>query len=267
VKKHKAHDDRHIDETWLIPYADLLTLLLALFIVLFASSQIDQKKFEQLSRSLNAAFQGGSGLFNPSTIVPVYESGDPLPARNSSKDAPSEEDVEMLERIRQETENFQNLKNRIDVFIADNGLTSELETNLDSEYLKIRISDKALFDSGSAEIRQEARDIAMELSRILETAAGYEIIIAGHTDNVPINTREFPSNWDLSAKRALNFMKILLQNQALDPAKFSTIGYGEYKPIASNDTVEGRALNRRVEVLIMRKYPDAGTPQNVTDSD
>lgn len=265
MKKFRARDEERIDETWLIPYADLLTLLLALFIVLFASSQIDQKKFDQLSRSLNAAFQAGQGLFNPSTIVPVLESGDPLPVRNTARDVTSREDAEMLERIRQETENFQNLKNRIDVFIGDNGLTSELETSLDSEHLKIRISDKALFDSGSAEVRPEAREIAVELSRILERAAGYEIIVAGHTDNVPIHTREFPSNWDLSAKRALNFMKILLQNENLDPTKFSTIGYGEYKPIASNDTAEGRALNRRVEVLIMRQYPDAGAAPNAND--
>lgn len=150
TKKHKAqsHDDDHIDETWLIPYADLLTLLLALFIVLFASSSIDAKKYDQIMVSFNEILSGGTG-----------------------------------------------------------------------EYPQ------------------------------------YEIIVSGHTDDRPIHTFEFESNWDLSSKRALNFMRVLLLNKDIGPARFSAVGYGEYRPQETNKIEEGRAANRRVEVSIIRNFP------------
>ncbi|MNN66255.1 Outer membrane porin F precursor [compost metagenome] len=96
---------------------------------------------------------------------------------------------------------------------------------------------------------------------MLQQFPDYEVIVSGHTDNIPISNHEFPSNWDLSSVRALNFMKILLLNDQLDPKKFSAIGYGEYHPVSPNDTVAGRALNRRVEVSIIRKYLDPATQQ------
>jgi chemotaxis protein MotB len=107
-----------------------------------------------------------------------------------------------------------------------------------------------LFDSGIAEVRPSDRQLAKEISQLLmETPKN--IIISGHTDNVPIRNSRFESNWDLSVMRAVNFMKVLLENKKLNPALFSAKGYGEYKPIASNSTESGRLKNRRVEILIV----------------
>jgi chemotaxis protein MotB len=258
AKKHnKAHDEEHIDETWLIPYADLLTLLLALFIVLFASSQVDQVKFEQLSKSLNGAFSGGISFFQPSNVVPLDDNQD-LDVDRDKADNESEEisEEEILEQIEKETDDLEKLQKQLDQYILENGLVNDLETRLNHQQLMITISDSALFASGSAAVKPESQVLAVSIAAMIEQYPQYEIKIAGHTDDVPINTVEFPSNWDLSAKRALNFMTILLEHDHSDPARFSTTGYGEYRPIATNSTSEGRSENRRVEVSIMRNYTD-----------
>lgn len=263
--KHQSEEE-HTDETWLIPYADLLTLLLALFIVLFASSQVDQFKFEQISKSLSGAFTGGFSFLQPSSVVPPDNNVNlSYFTEQERRDGNDLSNSEILERIQQETEDLNALKMQLDVYIADNGLTDALETHLNQQQLMITISDSALFDSGSAVVKQESQLLAIAIADMLEAHAQYEIIIAGHTDNVPIRTAEFPSNWDLSAKRALNFMKILLANSESDPARFSTVGYGEYRPIASNETAEGRAENRRVEVSILRNFTDSILEMNISE--
>ncbi len=247
-KKHQHHEE-HMDETWLIPYADLLTLLLALFIVLFASSKIDVKKFDQMVHSLNVAFNGGIGFFdNPSPVPIPPEIAQPTVTVQKWE---SKEERERKERFQKETEDLEKLKKQLDTVISRSSLQESLQTKLTEMGLMITILDNALFDSGSAVVRPEAQKLAAEIAGLL-VPQPRRVAVLGHTDNVPIHTDEFPSNWDLSSKRALNFMKILLQNPNLDPKRFSATGYGEYHPIASNDTPEGRAKNRRVEVLIMR---------------
>jgi chemotaxis protein MotB len=250
-KKRKPHEEEHVDETWLIPYSDLLTLLLALFIVLFAVSQIDISKFDELKKSLNAALNGGVGFFEASTVPPISENAVNLSTDRNRGDFDSEE-RERIEAFLQETAELQQLKRQLDIYISKNGLTSQLETQLNDKELLITISDNTLFDSGSAAVKPEAQRLAVAISDMLDDYPQFEIIVAGHTDNVPIHTAEFPSNWDLSAKRALNFMKYLLQNENIRPERFRSIGYGEYRPVASNETAEGRAKNRRVEVSIVR---------------
>ncbi|UFJ41179.1 flagellar motor protein MotB [Brevibacillus humidisoli] len=251
-RKKKHQHEEHIDETWLIPYADLLTLLLALFIVLFASSKLDAQKFDQLVQSLKVAFNGGTGFFQSPNPMPAPPNA-PVPTVEM-KHVQTKEEQEQERKFQQETRELQKLKEQLDNYIEQNGLKDKLETKITDLGLLITILDNALFDSGSAVVRPEARHLAAEISKLLEPQPR-EVTVAGHTDNVPINTREFPSNWELSSKRALNFMKILLENEKLDPRKFSATGYGEYRPIASNDTAEGRAQNRRVEVSILRNFP------------
>lgn len=265
MKKRKAHEhEEHIDETWLIPYADLLTLLLALFIVLFASSQIDQKKFEQLSRSLNVAFNGGDSFFLPSNTVPFDQSGLERNKNESKYETtedtePNEEEI-MEKEIKpsKETDELMELKEQMDAYILDNDLNTQISTNLNQDALKISInSDDALFATASAIVEPEARQIALTISDLLSEYPGYDIIVSGHTDNVPIHNNLYEDNWDLSAERALNFMKILLSNENLDKSRFRSEGHGEYKPVASNETAAGRALNRRVEISILRNEPIA----------
>lgn len=116
-----------------------------------------------------------------------------------------------------------------------------------------------MFDSGRADVREEDIAVAKEISDLLVTDPPHNVIISGHTDNVPIRNSNFSSNWELSVMRAVNFMKIILENEQLDPRMFSAKGFGEFQPIASNDTEEGKAKNRRVEVLIL---PNGKTDQN-----
>ncbi len=250
-KKHKAHEEEHADETWLIPYADLLTLLLALFIVLFASSQTDSKKFENMMAAFNSVLSGGSGIFDKATLIPA---GSELSnkTKQASQDQTSKNKQTTEQQFKQETENLQKLKKQIDEYIKKNGLSAKLETGLNSQQLVLRISDNALFASGSADVKPEARKLAEAISGLLGKYPNYQVVVSGHTDNMPISNARFQSNWDLSTERALNFMKILLGYTNLDPARFSAVGNGEYKPVASNSTEEGRAKNRRVEISILR---------------
>lgn len=248
-KKHKQHDhEEHMDESWLIPYADLLTLLLALFIVLFASSQIDQKKFEEIKKSFVAALSGGKSFFENSSPVPSDVN---VGIDSKDKDKEKNQSDEDKQRSK-ETQELLELKKKIDRFIAESGLTAQLETRLDNEQLKITISDNALFPSGSATLKPESRKLAVSISKLLEQYKNYEVVVAGHTDNVPINTAQFPSNFHLSTERALNLLAVILENKNVGPERFSNVGYGEYQPVASNETADGRAENRRVEVSIVR---------------
>ncbi|RAK22471.1 chemotaxis protein MotB [Anoxybacillus vitaminiphilus] len=246
AKKKKHHDENHIDETWLIPYADLLTLLLALFIVLFASSQLDSKKFQQLARSFNSALAGGTGVLEF-----------PSPLDEEQKQSLNREDQQnnQTQQPAYEKKELQQVQGKINQYIQHENLTGQLKTTLTEEGLLVTILNDVLFDSGSAEVRPQDRKLAKEISRLLVMNPPRSIIISGHTDNVPIHNSQFSSNWELSVMRAVNFMSLLLENKQLDPRWFSAKGYGEYKPVASNDTEEGRKKNRRVEILIVPNEP------------
>lgn len=259
-KKRTNHEEEHIDETWLIPYADLLTLLLALFIVLFASSIIDQQRLDQISKSFSIAFNNGVGLFQNPALIELPESISSMKERQSADRSDNdstvtEEDVQsyLAKMFEQETQQLVELQQQLDTYIEEQGLSSQLETTLNNHQLLITFSDTALYDPASADLKPEAQALARSIGDMLAGYPEYEIMISGHTDNVPINTVRFPSNWELSTMRAVNFMKILLESD-IDPARVSSAGFGEYRPVADNDTVEGRAANRRVEVSIMRNF-------------
>lgn len=256
------HEEK-ADESWLLPYADLLTLLLALFIVLFAASSIDSKKFDALMSSFNTVLAGSKGVMDASTIVPLESEMLDIPYEINNRsettdqnDQSSQFNQELYDKIQQETENLTKLQAEIDQYIQDNGLSTQLTTELNHTQLLLKISDSALFSSGSANIKTEAKELGIAIADMLQDYPQYEIVVSGHTDNVPINTAEFRSNWDLSAKRAVNFMQVLLQNSKLDPMRFSSIAFGEYRPIASNDEASGRSANRRVEISILRNFTD-----------
>lgn len=246
------HEEEHADETWLVPYSDVLTLLLALFIVLFASSQIDQKKFEQMAGALAGAFSGQSFFENVRTVPQASADQPQPPDRMQSVFSAMGNDKGA--NFQHETAQLVEAKRQLDRYIEENNLTGSFGTALTDGGLLVRIKDSALFPSGSAELLPTSRAYGATIAAMLATLP-QQVIISGHTDNVPINTAEFPTNWDLSAKRALNFMKFLLaQDSKLQPARFSAVGHGEYRPAAANATEEGRAQNRRVEVLVVRKY-------------
>ncbi|MDI4649267.1 flagellar motor protein MotB [Cohnella hashimotonis] len=270
--RHEEHEE-HADESWLLPYSDLMTLLLALFIVLYAASSVNVSKLEELSQAFKTAFSSGISILDKSAAV--QSDANDLGKRQREQQADTNKDRDSLTRTeqsarqtlaKQEQENLEKLKKQLDQYIKKGGLSSQLETNLNQSQLMITIRDNALFPSGTANVKPEARKLAVAIGNMLKAYPDYEIIVSGHTDNQPISTFEFASNWELSSKRAINFMKILLENQAFDPRKFSAIGYGEYRPLDSNDTDAGRSKNRRVEVSILRKYTDNTTESMKLDA-
>jgi chemotaxis protein MotB len=252
-KRRHEPPEEHPDESWLLPYSDLMTLLLALFIVLFAASSVNTSKFEELSRAFKTAFSSGIGILDQGGLT----QNDLLKRRTAETLNYKEKGKKSLKTLEQEEQqNLEVLKQQLDKYIQKNGLTSQLETQLNLSELLITIRDNALFPSGSASIKPDSQKLATAIGQMLQPFPDYEILVTGHTDDQPINTYEFPSNWELSSKRAINFMKILLTNKAFDPKRFSAIGYGEFRPLDSNLTDAGRAKNRRVEVSILRKYLD-----------
>lgn len=234
-KRKKEHHEEHVDETWLIPYADMLTLLLALFIVMFAMSKVDAAKFAKVSESLNSAFMGGT------SIMEAGDKGEPsiLPEISSGE-------------IEQETMNA--IKAEIEKEINKGGLADKVEVNVNDAGLEIDIKDVILFDSGKADVKNNISPI---ISHISEWIKGLDnsIKVVGHTDNIPIHNEEFRSNWDLSAMRAINMMQYLTAYAGIPENRMSIEAYGEQKPKYDNTTPEGRAGNRRVEIIIVRKYP------------
>ena len=271
-KRYRREDhEEHPNETWLVPYADLLTLLLALFIVMYAMSSVDAQKFQEMRQAFSIAFNSGIGLLDQSaayiSVDQMTNATDNL--RISGSKGYTGKDGEISEAARlaeQELQEFEKLRGQLSEYIQQNNLTTQLDVQLNHSSLLIVISDNALFASGKADLTPEARQLGVAIGQMLKNFPGYEISVDGHTDNRPINTPEFESNYELSAKRAINFMRVLIEAGDLDPRLVSSTGYGEYRPVASNDTPEGRAKNRRVEVSIIRKFTDTDAVESLTVS-
>lgn len=272
--RHEEHEE-HVDESWLIPYADLLTLLLALFIVLYSMNSVDVKKFEEMSQAFSIALSTGSGVLSETAIVKTGEddgkkqddTGGVIDSKEDPKDESNDlsaEEKAREELMKQEQKELEDLKKKIDSYIEKNGLTSDLETKLNLSQLMITISDNALFAPAQASVKPESKELAIAIGKMLQQYPDYEVVVSGHTDTTPISTVFFKSNWDLSAMRAIRFMDILLENKQLDPKRFSSKGYGEYRPVADNKTVAGKAKNRRVEVSIMHTYADPERAQSIS---
>lgn len=245
----KKHHEEHADEGWLLPYSDLMTLLLALFIVLFATSSTDASKFQAMSEAFREVFMGGTGILEYTATTPMNEL--PHPPVLTEEELKEKVNEFLEDSAAEEMENLKELQSQVEKYIEEKGLSLSLQTKLTEKGLLVTISDLALFESGSATVRKDAVTIAHEISELLVTDPSREIMITGHTDNIPISTSQFQSNWELSAVRSINFLKIVLENKKHNPIHFSAIGYGEYRPVDTNKTVEGRKNNRRVEVLIL----------------
>lgn len=250
-RKGKKKDSGHVDESWLLPYADLMTLLLALFIVLFASSTVDAGKLEKLSSVFNEIFDGGQGIMDHSS--PIDRNSDITDSQLTQAQREYLKDQQSLEEA----------KEGVEEYIALHELENTFNAEMTEDGLRVTIMDSILFNPGKAEIIGEYLPLAEELSELLVFDPPRPIVVTGHTDNVPMNNAEFSSNWDLSVMRAVNLLKLMTENEAIDPRFFSAKGYGEFQPVAPNDTAEGRDQNRRVEILIQPLVAKDGTKTTV----
>lgn len=263
-RRHKKHASPENHERWLITYADLITLLMVFFVVLYAMSQIDASKFKTLSISLSTAMYnsktipgesgGDKGVLKSFSSEPVKDPSSGKETNTAPNQTISVKDQAALKREQQEQENLQAVVQQLKQYIQQQGLSNFLMVELNQEGIQVTLKDVALFDTGSADLKPDARKILAGLSPFLnlDQVKDHEIKVEGHSDNRPISTPQYPSNWFLSSARATNVVSFF-QSQSIDPARLSAVGYGEYRPIAPNDTAENQAKNRRVNVIILRK--------------
>ena len=251
-RKKRNKEEHRMDESWLLPYADLLTLLVALFIVLFAMSDMDVQKYKELSEVFQNEFSGGKDIheYNEAPIKVPIESEKDI----DDEDEEEETEEERNNRQKQALLELQDIQEKINDYITGNSLDEVIGTALTDEGLLITVLNDISFDSGSAVVKKEGQQIAKEVSNFLDTNPPHQIVVSGHADDRPMHNLEFASNWELSITRALNFMGFILDNGALNPTKFSAKGFGEYHPIVPNTNEKNRAKNRRVEVLILPNY-------------
>ena len=245
--------EEHADESWLLPYSDMMTLLLALFIVMFAVSSVDQAKFNAMMESMYTAFGGTSN-----TGSPVEGSGgavdmdalEDLLASGGGGGGGGGQDV-----------GLGSLYLSLNDYVEDSDLSNSIAVQYKGDDVLVTLKNDVFFSPGSADLSPEMQEQAQTLAVLLEQSqdpdSPFEVVVAGHTDDVPINTSKYPSNWYLSLQRAANFLGAMLENTNLNPSYFSARGYGEYNPVSSNDTAEGRQRNRRVELLISQKIEQA----------
>jgi len=241
MSRKKQHHEEHVDETWLLPYSDMLTLLLALFIVMFAMSKVDTEKFKQMSESFNVILQGGTGALKDNG----GGSGNNILVDSASS---SNEKNGIVEQDKMAV-----MKNTLEQDIKEKGYEDKVKVDLNGEGLAISIQDTVIFNSGDADILSDFNPVLIHMSDMIKDLDN-EIRISGHTDNVPISNKKFRSNWDLSYMRAANVMNFMVDSGYVAPNKFSIQAYGEYKPKYDNSTEDGKAKNRRVDILIVRKY-------------
>ena len=218
-------------DRWLVSYADFITLLFAFFVVMYSAAQLDKRRAGQLATAIQTAFlQKGSLPPSPSDVG----GGKP----NSSDDplGPSEDQTA--------------LKYQIEQTLAAEISTGGAGVRDSSEGLVISLREVGFFDTGSDEIKATSANALAQLAKILRQN-GSDIRIEGHTDNVPIHNARFSSNWDLSTARATATVRLFIRD-GISPDRMAASGYAQYHPVASNDTAQGRAMNRRVDIVIPR---------------
>jgi len=257
-------------DRWLLTYSDLITLLMIFFVVMYAISKVDAEKFKTIAEALSKVLGGTQAVVvagNPqgTSLLESGQIGMDGAAGQDSRDnglAGHEErgaggdgyaDVENM--------TLEGIKARLDQFAKANGFQTKLMTSIEERGLVISIQETLLFASGSAALTPRAKEILEKVSTVLATVPNY-IRVEGHTDNLPINTDRFPSNWELSVLRATNVVHVLIEDGGLDPERLSATGYGEFRPIADNKTEAGRARNRRVDLIVLRSSYDPVEPES-----
>lgn len=288
-----AHDEEeheeHVNhEAWAIPYADMVTLLMALFLMLFAMSTIDLKKFEAIAASLNGELGGAGDAIQPlegdtggpDPIDLEGSGGDrknpgPNNANGSNPIAPSvnpidtkaERAVEALEREEQltharlvEDRSLDRVRAKVQHSARRAGLGGAIGLERTARGLVVTVvSDEVLFEPGSARLQTAGRKVLGVVANAVRGLPN-NLMVEGHTDNRPISTPEFPSNWELSTERATQVLRELVERRNIPASRVSAAGYGEHRPVATNATAAGRAHNRRVELVVLSEVPFATAP-------
>jgi chemotaxis protein MotB len=220
---------------WLVSYADFVTLMFGFFLILWASASQDPVKFSELALAFKRALNSGPLIGQQGTGIIAGKGG-------------RMGEIEISPYVR--------ISETAGEVITQMGLTDDASVGTRSEGLVITLSGSLLFDSGKADLRAQSTELLSRLANLLEPVPG-DIRIEGHTDNIPIATGDFPSNWELSSNRAAAVLRYFTETVGLPPARFQTAGFAEFRPLVPNNTRENRARNRRVEIILLA--PQTGT--------
>jgi chemotaxis protein MotB len=265
--KHAHHEEEHEnEERWLVSFADMMTLLFCLFMVLFAISSVNTSKLEALAASLSESFSGkivtgGEKLMetgaSPSEIQRAQVTP-PLPAimptTALAEQTATTDAEEIKRRANQEEEELQRLKARVKALARQEGVASKVNVTVRRRGLVVELlTDGVFFDSGQAAVKPQARRLLAKIGSIIAGERKHPVVVEGHTDSAPIATAQFPSNWELSGARAGAVVRTFERSGVLGK-RMSTQGFGSQTPAASNATPAGRSRNRRVVAVLTRMY-------------
>lgn len=262
MSRKKRHEEHVNHERWLVSYADFITLLFAFFVVLYSSSQVDKRKVGKISLAIQVAFQQ-MGVFETSNTKLPLSTTEPMPFQ----DVQAIENVvrsQDLQRFVQPAQgalsnallpgDIKDIQGEIEKALAPEIQRHVVELNSRREGLVISLREIGFFESGSATLRSSSQDAIDRLAVILQDRD--ELLrIEGHTDNVPIHTAQFHSNWELSTARATELIEMFITRYHFAPARLAAAGYAEYHPVDSNSTAEGKAHNRRVDIVVLKPSP------------
>lgn len=268
----KKEPEKHANhERWLVSYADFITLLFAVFVTLYAMSQSDKKKVEEVAASLRESFgystqaaAGQRGVLQSQDIKPIPSIKPEMAivpmAQKMPPAGPRQGGMEKGRgKGKAEEKEFKEIQSAIEAYLIKHGAQNKVSIGITRRGLVVSLKEAGFFDSGSAVIKPSGYQL---LNTIIEAMTQYSnpLRVEGHTDNVPISTPLFPSNWELSVARASNVLRYIQKNYDVDPAKMSATGYGEYRPVADNTTSEGRSKNRRVDIVLLSGESETREP-------
>ncbi len=224
---------------WMTTYSDMVTLLLTFFILLYSISVIDIERFQTVIISIQTSFLGDTGIMDQ-TPDPYEPTGEAL-----SHEEGVFSEAALMEQVREAEE----VMEEVEAFLDQMGLEGEVELGLDERGVVMELPDYIFFERAKADLIPEARQMLDKFSELFRRL-DRNLIIEGHTCNLPMNVPEFPTNWELSVIRSVRVTRYLAEEQGLDPHSLTATGYGEFQPLESNETPEGRAKNRRVTIVI-----------------
>ena len=248
-KREEEHDNH---ERWMVSYADFITLLFAFFVVMYALSSVNEGKYRVLSESMSSAFRNVD--VNVSTPLPAVVLP-PIPVSRKPPPANTSKEPEVTKQQRREK--MRNVANDILKVMAPLVAQGKVRVVETSRGVTVEISDSVLFSPGQAQLHPALGKAMRGIAEVLAPTE-FPITIEGHTDNIPINTPQFPSNWELSAVRATTVLRLFAE-AGVAPERLTAIGYADTRPVEPNLLADGRARNRRVSILIDSNVPETGT--------
>jgi chemotaxis protein MotB len=258
-KRHATHSNR---DRWLVSYADFITLMFAFFVVLYASSQVDKRKVGKLALAIQVAFQE-MGVFEASTTAVPIDDSKPMPFAIAQAIENTERTASLGRLVSRPLDSLgtgvgngdlEQLRAELETALAGEISRKEIAMRVEPDGLVISLREVGFFESGSAQMKSTSEAAFDRIATMLRRH-DYRLRIEGHTDNTPIHSAQFPSNWELSTSRATEIVRLLIVRDGFAPDRLSAAGFADYHPVATNLTKEGRSTNRRVDIVILDHGP------------